>query len=89
MDRSISFHHVSHQPLHGEKCMLFTRVNSSQFVANEVFLGLTTILRCQNVGDPDVNYPKLAIQKKGAKIGNCRRRILPTFPVETRFLPSD
>jgi hypothetical protein len=28
-------------------------------VAKEAFLGLTTISRCQNVGDSDVNNPKL------------------------------
>jgi hypothetical protein len=39
-------------------------------VANEAFLVLTTISRCQNVGDPDVNNPKLAIQNEAKKIGN-------------------
>jgi hypothetical protein len=29
-------------------------------VANEAFLGLTTISRCQHVEDPDVNNPILA-----------------------------
>jgi hypothetical protein len=33
-------------------------------VANETFLGLTTISRCKNVGDPDVNNPKLAIRNE-------------------------
>jgi hypothetical protein len=70
--------------------MLFTRVNTGQYVANEAFLGLTTISRCQNVGDPDVNYPKLAIQQKGAKNRKLSAEVIVTsYPVETRFLPTD
>jgi hypothetical protein len=51
----------------------FTNVSVAGGVANEVLHGLTNISRCQNVGDPDVNHPNLAIQKR-RKIGNCRRR---------------
>jgi hypothetical protein len=39
----------------------------SPAVANKVFLGLTTILRCQHVGDPEVNNPKLAIRNEQSK----------------------
>jgi hypothetical protein len=57
--------------------------------ANEAFLGLTKISKCQYVGDADVNYPKLAIQKKGAKNRKLSAAmILPSEPVLAHFLPS-
>jgi hypothetical protein len=36
-------------------------------VANEAFLGLTNISRCQHVGDPDGNNPILAISNKQSR----------------------
>jgi hypothetical protein len=52
---------------HRRQLHLLTRRQDVPVLQNEAFLGLTTISRCQLVGDPDVNNPKLAIRKEQSK----------------------
>jgi hypothetical protein len=62
-------------------------------VANEAYLGLTTISRCQHVGDPDVKNSKLAIRNEQSK-GSRKSEIIGggdspfTYSGVAYFLPS-